>query len=377
MSRRSSISTFDGASAQSSVNDAARWRRWCATVLIAAALGLGAVLTVNWTVDPFQQYRLASSHPPRFYRLLHRWINPGLAKNAAYNTVLIGSSIMENTPNDMIGAACGGPAVNLSMGAISAAEIRIMLETVFRARDPRRVILVLDFNAFAGPPDARQEIAGPLPMYLYDTNVLNDLPYLLSGTVLRKSISILLQRKDEAFTTDPNAPWWWGDKARYGTAEVMRGLDLGNINAQFQQPSRTLSEMRASFEANIVPIVRAHPETEFELIWPPYSILVWIDFSQRRQLDVTLEFKRYVIAATRALHNVHIIDPENHPEITEDLDSYKDLYHFAPQVNRWLIQRTCSGLDRVNTDNVDSYESQLRERIRVWRPPAREALLSR
>src|SRR5437762_5321948 len=208
-------------------------------------------------VDPFQQYRLASS--PRFYTVHHRWINPGLAKNAVYDTVLIGSSIMENTPNDVIGAACGAPAVNLSMGAISAAEIRVMLDTVFRARDPGRVILVLDFNAFSGTPDARQDIAGALPMYLYDTNVLNDLPYLLSGTVVRKSIAILLRQNNESFTTDPNAPWWWGDKAHYGTAEVMRGLDLDNINAQFRQPPRTLAGMRASFERNILPILRAHP----------------------------------------------------------------------------------------------------------------------
>ena len=351
------------------MSGAARWRRWCAAVLVATVLPLGAVLAVNWIVDPFQQYRLATSHPPRFYTVHHRWINPGIAKNATYNTVLIGSSIMENTPNDVIGAACGGPAVNLSMGAITAAEIRIMLETVFRARDPERVVVVLDFNAFSGPPDARQEIAGPLPMYLYDTNVLNDLPYLLSGTILRKSISILLRRNDESFNTDPNAPWWWGDKARFGTAEVMRGLDLHNINAQFRQPQRTLAGMRASFEHNIVPLLRAHPGTEFDLVWPPYSELVWLDFLQRDQLDVTLEFKRYVVDSTRTSGNVHVIDSEAHDEITEDLDLYKDLYHFAPQVNRWLIRLACSGQDRVDSGNVDRYERHLRERVRTWRPP--------
>lgn len=337
-------------------------------MLAIAGTCLAVVAAVDWLVDPFQQYRLATA--PRFYRLHHRWINPGIAKHAAYETALIGSSIMESTPNDVIAGACGGPAVNLSMPAISAAEMRVMLGTVFGARDPRRVIAVLDFNAFAGAPDARQESAGPLPAYLYDRNVLNDLPYLLSATVLRKSISILLRHADEPFRTDANAPWYWADRMRFGREEVLRGLDLANLNARFRQPARTLPEMRASFEHNILPIVRAHPRTRFDLVWPPYSMLVWMDFAQRRQLDVTLAFKRYVAESVRDLRNVDIVDLQDHVEVTGNLDLYMDLYHFAPQVDRWLVERACAGLDRVDAANVASYERRLREALLAWRPPA-------
>lgn len=350
-----------------------RWRRWCALVLAATASALGIVAAVNATVDPFQQYRLATSYPPRFYALHHRWINPGIAKHAAYETVLLGSSIMESTPNDVIADACGGPAVNLSMPAISAAEIRTMLDTVFDARTPKRVVVVLDFNAFAGGPDERQDSAGPLPAFLYDRNALNDLPYLLSGTVLRKSLSILLDRDDAAYRSDANAPWYWADGKRFGRDEVLRGLDLANLNARFKQPARTLAGMRQSFEHNILPIVRAHPNTEFDLVWPPYSMLVWLDFAQRGQLDVTLDFKRYVVAAAGPLRNVQVVDLQGQTEVTTRLDLYMDSYHFAPQVNRLLIQRTCAGLDRVDASNVDSVERRLREQLAAWRPPAARA----
>ena len=70
------------------------WRRWCAGVLAATGATLAAVGAINAAVDPFQQYRVASSHAPRFYPLHHRWINPGIAKHAPYQTALIGSSIM-------------------------------------------------------------------------------------------------------------------------------------------------------------------------------------------------------------------------------------------------------------------------------------------
>ena len=355
-------------------NDEPRaWRRWCVVVLGTTITALGVVAAVNATVDPFQQYHLTTSRPPRFYGLHHRWINPGLARNATYETALIGSSIMESTRNDVIATACGGPAVNLSMPAISAAEVRTLLGTVFAAHRPRRVLLVLDFNAFAGAPDERQESAGPLPSYLYDQNVFDDLPYLLSRTVLRKSLSALLGRHDEPFTDDLNAPWYWADRKRFGRDNVLRDLDLRDINARFQQPTRTLSGMRASFARNVLPSLRAHPQTTFDLVWPPYSILVWQDFAQRRQLDVTFEFKRHVIAATAGLDNVHVVDLQAHDEITTDLDRYMDIYHFSPDVNRWIVERACAGDDRVDAATVDAFEQRLRAQIAAWRPPMAQA----
>jgi len=357
------------------VNDAdrSRWRfrRWAAGVLGSTAAALAIVAGINAVVDPFQQYRLATA--PRFYALHHRWINPGIAKHAVYETVLIGSSIMESTRNGWIAAACGGPAVNLSMPAISASEIRTLLDTVFVSRAPHRVILVLDFNAFAGAPDARQDSAGPIPLYLYDRNPFNDLPYLLSGTVLKKSISLLAGRVDESFRSDTDAPWFWGDRFQFGAAEVLKGLDQNDINARFQQPARTLAGTNASFAHNILPVLQRHSDTQFDLVWPPYSMYVWRDFEQRGQLDVTFDFKRDVTRAVAGLKNVAVVDLQTHAEVTTNLDTYMDIYHFSPQVNRWIIERTCAGDDRVAAATVGSAEARLRSALAAWQPPSTAA----
>src|SRR5205823_5151149 len=200
---------------------ATRWlaARWTAAIgcLIAAAA------FVVW-VDPFQQYHLASRYPPRFYFLHHRYINPGLARNQAYDTVVSGSSIMENTPNDLVAQACGGSSVNLSMPAMSASEQRLMLETALASQPVKRVIAVLDFNEFAGGIEERQDVAGPLPRYLYDRNPFNDLPYLLSWDVLAKAWHIVNGDTGEKFTSDPNGAWFWGNVVRFGREQVLRGL---------------------------------------------------------------------------------------------------------------------------------------------------------
>ena len=340
--------------------------RWIAAVLgIVIAALVAAAAFVVW-VDPFQQYHLASRFAPRFYFLHHRYINPGLARNQAYDTVVIGSSIMENTRNDFVARSCGGSAVNLSMPAMSASEQRLMIETAFAYRPLKRVIAVLDFNEFAGSVDERQDVAGPLPRYLYDRNPLNDLPYLLSFDVLAKAWRIITNDRSERFTSDPNAAWFWGNVVRFGRDQVLRGLDLEHLNARYRQPQRTLEGMRASFEHNLLPLLRRHPGTEFDLVWPPYSILVWVDFAQRDQLEVTFAFKRYVAATVAPLANVRLIDLQAERSITHDLDRYDDIYHFDPAVNEWLVQSACTGANRVDPGNIGVYEQRIRDQLAVF-----------
>jgi hypothetical protein len=344
--------------------------RWLGVVLLMTVGCLAAAAAFIVWVDPFQQYHLASRYPPRFYFLHHRYINPGLARNQRYDTVVSGSSIMENTPNDLVARACGGSAVNLSMPAMSAAEQRLMLETAFANRPLKRVIAVLDFNEFAGGPEDRQDVAGPLPRFLYDRNPFNDLPYVLSWDVLVKARRIVAGDTSERFTSDPNAAWFWGNVVHFGREQVLRGLDLRHLNARYQQPQRTLAGMRTSFEHNLLPLLRTHPETEFDLVWPPYSILVWLDFTQRDQLEVSLAFKRYVFETTRRLDNIRVIDLQSEKAITHDLDRYDDIYHFDPAVNATLVEEACRGSHRVDANTVDAFEGQLLDQVAGLRAPA-------
>jgi len=254
------------------------------------------------------------------------------------------------------------------MPALTASEQALIVSTALASRPVKRAVLVLDFNEFAGPPDQRNPLAGPLPAYLYDRNPGNDLPYLLSWGVLVRSWRIVTGDASERFRRDPDAPWWWADEKRFSRDEVVKRLDPRDLNAQFKQPPRDLTGMQASFRENLLPLFRAHPATEFVLVWPPYSIVVWADFVQRRQLDVSLEFKRWVFETTRDLPNVRIVDVQGVAAITHDLDRYTDLYHFAPDVNEWLIAEACGPGHRVQADNVEALERDLRRQALEFDP---------
>jgi len=343
--------------------------RWFAAVLGAAIAMLIAIGTFNWWVDPFQHFRMAERYPPRYYRLLHRFVVPGIVRNAPYDTLLTGSSIVENTRNSTIGTACGGTGLNAAMPGLAGYEQGLVLRTAFATHALKRAIVVVDFAGYNWAPEGRHPLSGPLPAYLYDANPFNDAPYLLSWGVLVKSWRIVRGDTSESFRTDADAPWWWADEKRFGRSEVVRGLDPLDLNRQFPQAPLKPDLMRRSFDHNLLPLMVAHPETEFDVVWPPYSIVVWGDYVQRHQLDASLAFKRYVQAATRDLPNARIVDLQPDAAVTHDLDNYTDLYHFSPAINEWMIGEACGDRHRIRSAaDVDASERDIRAQAGAFDP---------
>jgi hypothetical protein len=334
-------------------------RRYAQVLLTALVSFAGAVAVFNFAVDPFQQYRKPTWYEARYYRPLQRYVNSGMAKHYDYDTVITGSSMMENYRNSEVGKILNGKAINLAMGAMTAYELRQLLTTILASAKAKHIILDLNFNAFAGPP-AMQIVTEPLPLYLYDNDPWNDIHYLLQAQTLGKATEIALGMKRGRYSTNPDQPWYWADEYEFSKIATLRGLDLHNINRDFKQSPRTLEGMRASFEANLLPLLRLHPEVRFSLVYPPWSALVWEDFRQRNQVEVSLAFKRSVFDAVRGLQNVALYDFQAKLDWVANLDNYKDIYHFSPRISREMVEAIANGSDRVTADTLPQSEAILR-----------------
>ncbi len=344
--------------------------RFVAHVLLGAALLLAAAGAFNYAIDPYQQYRIPTRHEPRFYAAFQRFENPGIARHYDFDRAIIGSSMTENLAGSEVDAAFeGGRTMNLSLSAMTAWDARQLLEVALRRGTLRQVLYNLDFNAFSGAVD-RTGFPEPLPLYLYDEAIWNDYPYLLSAATLRKSAEIVAGRRVNRFSTDPDRPWYWAGAATFSARRAVEGLDPADINRRFRQPPRTLEGMRASFTANVLAVVRAHPRVEFVFVYPPYSALVWADFRQRAQLEITLAFKRELFEALAPLPNVRIFDFQAERPVVENLDLYSDIYHFSPEVGRAILAAVAAGANRVTRENLESGIRELR-RLAEDTDPAR------
>ncbi len=329
---------------------------------ILGALALLAVAgAINYRVDPFQQYRVPTRYAPRFYYSFQRHENPGIARHYAFDRAIVSSSFLENVSASEVDKAFGaGQTFNLSFSALTAYEARKLLESVLAHGRVKEVIYNVDFNMFAGDT-RRTGIPEALPLYLYDAWRWNDYPYVLSIATLRKSMNILLGRHEVGYREDRDNPWYWGDTAEFSVKSVVEHLDFNDLNKRFKQPQRNLRGMLKSFEANLLPLVRGHPQTRFIFVWPPYSVLVWADFRQRGQLELSLDFKRRFVIEMSKYPNVRIHDFQERAEWTTHLEDYRDMYHFSPKISSALVKEIAAGHEPLTAENVDERNRQLRE----------------
>ena len=329
--------------------------------LVGAAVLLAIAGVIDYEVDPFQQYRVPTWYTPRFYHAYQRHENPGLARHYAFDRAVVGSSFFENISASEVDAAFGpGKTMNLCLSAMTAYDARKLLEVMLASQRVKQVIYSVDYNAFSGAPN-RTGLPEPLPAYLYDSAIWNDYPYLLSVLTLRKSANILLHRDETGQRTDADKPWYWANEEEFSVKSVVKHLDPDNLNQRFAQPPRTMEGMWKSFEANVPPLLEAHPETQFIFVWPPYSLLVWMDFRQRNQLEVSLDFKRRFVQALAKYPNARIHDFQARAEWIANFDEYRDIYHFSPKLSSQMIRDIAADRERETPANVEAYVARIRE----------------
>jgi hypothetical protein len=338
-------------------------RRFALTVLAIALLAAAANIAFNVWVDPFQHYRKAERFPARYYNAWQRYENPGIAKHYDYDRVVTGSSLMECVIPTDVDQVMGGRTINLSISAETAFDAGQLLGAALRTGKPRHVIMNLDYNAFSGAPD-RSGFNEPFPAYMYDDTVLNDLPYVLGVSTTRKSIETVLGLRWSRFNSDPNRMWYWMEGHQFFAAKAVQGLDAANLNSRFRQPQRTLAGMQASFEANLAPLVQRYPNVRFSFVYAPYAILVWMDFEQRGQLEVTLAFREWLYERTRRYPNVEIFDFHAEPSIVMDLDHFTDIYHYSPKLSKGIIEAMAQGRYKLTRAMVVGNNEWLRQTVR-------------
>ncbi|MBB3112689.1 hypothetical protein FHS18_004790 [Paenibacillus phyllosphaerae] len=325
----------------------------------------GVAILFMYVVDPLQFYHKAWYNP--IYSNEQRYQNPGLAKNYTYDTVVLGSSMTENFLPSLVNEQLGGNTIKLSIRGSYAEEQNDIAQVALRTGQVKQVLWGIDYFALK-PADLDAE--GPYPHYLYDESFWNDYKYWFNVTPYQELAKGLYKR---ATTTEKLKKMMgleylynWNYYVLYGKKYAMNTYKQAlTAEAGFGSNEEPLEVVQQNFTAYIESVIKAHPETEFYLYYPPYSILrqaVWRDLNTQRY-EQQLTMKKWMFDQLKAYPNVKIYDFQTEAEWTFNLDLYKDLSHHNGNVNTWITRAI--GADdakyRVTESNVDQFVTTLRE----------------
>jgi hypothetical protein len=126
--------------------------------------------------------------------------------------------------------------------------------------------------------------------------------------------------------------------------------------------------MVGNFEHDAVGLIAKHPDVQFDIYFPPYSILQWVAIrdASPATLQIVYDFTGYASRRLLQLTNVTLHDFRDVSDVTHDLDNYSDVIHHSPAVDlqvlswladgKYLVDRAAptASLDRLKAQ-VESY----------------------
>jgi len=338
------------------------------TLTVAALL---AVMATNWLVDPLHFYHRPYVHGT--FVTNQRYQNPGLAKNYEYDAVVIGTSHTENFSPRQMGEVLGWRVLPLAISGSTAREQRLILTKALESGQVRRVLWGLDFNSFRCEPDEVRLEYGDFPLFLYEETPLTPVRYLLSRDTLNFSRRALAGKG----ARDLESLHAWPEKFEFSEERVLAawrferassGRKMRAIGGALRRPVD--EALRENVRVNLVELVERHPEVEFHLFFPPYSILTYVnDFARADdQFADRMRFKEQVVHELGNNAHCRLYDFETAFEVTHDLGNYKDLWHYGRRINDFIVEAIARNEHRIDRDNAPEllarFESSVHQFVR-------------
>ena len=332
------------------------YRRWVCGLLAGVLALLALCAAVVYVVDPCLYYRMPQSWNPVFFN--ERYQAAGMAKNVEADTVLLGPSMAANYRASQIAETFGTSAVRITIPDGYLSEFDKVMGVLFRSQTPQRVIFILDVNILVRDESA---LTQAMPDYLYNSNPLDDAQYLINKDNLYYSVYTLLANRwgegetlDEGFTWDDTE--WWNHMS------ALNAYDRPEIAAEPLSADAYLEAAQANLDV-VEGWITAHPETDFEIFFPPYSILYWDKTIRLGQTEAVFAAMELACERLLAYENVRLYDFLMDPEIVLNLDNYCDHIHHSGQVCTQVLDLLAAGEYRLTEENMDTVLAQWRELV--------------
>ena len=305
-------------------------------------------------IDPFCHYH-EPIKPIALIPELQKQVyyNVGMAKNLTYDTILTGSSMTENFRISQINQLFDCDAIKLSYprGRIYHYEILFNEALNNNKVKIKKIFYVCDIIAYIENPDA--EIPNKIPEYLYDNNIFTDVKYVLNKTVMFENALPHLKTSIENKVPDIDYAYMWYMWYDFSKSTVLSEYIRPDIE---EKKSIDIHEENVKLNCErIGKYIKENPEIEFNIFFPPYSILYYDDFNRRGELEALLYSQEMVAEYLLQFSNVKLSSFFADENIICNLDNYKDYTHYSERINEYIAEKMKTEEYILNKENYKQY----------------------
>lgn len=292
-----------------------------------------------------------------------RFAFPSIARNQAYDSVVIGSSTMRLLDPDRLDPMLDARFANLAMNSATAYE-QMRVHALFSLHHPQTkyVIIGIDDSWCKREDEIEKYTFREFPEWMFDENPWNDLLYLFNDKALENTVRLLelVGGRREPKYEKTGYRDFTVDFGKYDRAAVEKRLyPKGKSSAKGPgqlAPSNIRSDWRFA----------AHPLLESMLALnattPNNTVLVFapIHAAYLARAEPSYRTCKDRIVKIGQAHGVRIIDFMRESEITKLDDNYWDPLHYRSEVARIIEEDIANELNdsKVPSNRYVTYESK-------------------
>jgi len=338
------------------------FRKLLCCIVICFAMFAGFI----FIVDPFYHY-----HKPWFRMpvILDNAVyqTPGAARNLEYNSAIVGTSMTENMHTSWFDEELGWNTMKLSYSGARSNDLQAILGQI-DSRGESLEHVVMDINDYQLTSVSWTKYV-ERPEYLYDEYLYNDYEYLYNHDVYVRSAQRCLDRL-EGIRDNVDSAYTWEDADLFGCA-IAREANRDQRRQFLEERSEVVCEAEVysvtgcvseDFEDklkvcqenldNILPFIEKHPQTQFYILLPPYSMLYWEQKVLSGTLEDILGIYEYAMKEFLQYENVTVYYFQYEPDIISNLDNYRDSTHHKPEYNKYMFECIKDGHNILTMDNL-------------------------
>ena len=302
----------------------------------------------------------------------------GVIKNYKFDSILLGTSMLQNTSSFETSKKLGGKFVNLSISGSDFYERSFVLKYALKYKKIKTIIYSLDANAYFQERMGRDEYIQTF-YKLYDDKFYTNFNIYLNTRYMKCLSTFSNSDNCIGSIKNLNFPGKWFNKkrdySRFGGIENWFSINLKDkeINALKSIVNLEKGKKETTFhiknnpikyiDDNIISIVKRNKNTNFILFFPPYARLEYALWIQKDVNKFRLHKKiiKYLVTQSDKLNNLKIY-AFGEEKFLDNLENYMDLHHYHKKINTFMLNSFASDFGLLTKSNVDKYIKVITEK---------------
>lgn len=338
---------------------------WTTIATIFFSILLFALPTI--IIDPYFHYHgPIKDYGYTFWR--QRYSNDGIVRNFDYDACIVGTSMVENFKASEAAEMFGYSFIKVPYSGGYYKEVDDLIQRAYTSdNDIRMIIRCLDYSLLAQEKDAEHEEKDPFhpvfkaPEYMVNANPFDDVKYVLNKTILlNETYSTYLNIRNKMPTTDFDSYSNVSSAYIYDKEAVLKSYEHSDeVQPEKEFTNDDYEMIKGNVEQNVIATINEHPETEFYLFFPPYSICYWDACNSSGTMKWNIEAERTAIKLLLECPNVKLYSFTNDFNLTCNLDNYKDQAHYGEWVSSDILVRMKKNENMLTNDNYEQYLDEI------------------